>query len=96
MLLNGLFRILVDMAGQFVTSDNVEFAILGHFEVGVGRLAADDADVLQVLNGLFVRIIDVHRHLQVTIAFPGKAPMGFGWLGFDQLIDEILEPVTTA
>lgn len=67
MLLDRLFRILPDMVGEFVASHNVEFPILRHLEIWFRRLAADDADVLKIFNRLSICVIDVDRHLQVTI-----------------------------
>lgn len=67
MLLHGLLRILPDVARQFVTSDHLIFARLGHFEIRTGCLAADYADVLEVFNRLSVSVINVYRHFQGAV-----------------------------
>ena len=67
--LDGLFGVFPDIVGKFVTGNDVVFARLGHLQIGIGRLAADDADTLEILNSLFVCFIQVDGHFQSTVLF---------------------------
>jgi hypothetical protein len=66
-LLDWLFRVLPDVPGKLVASDYLVFAGLGDFEIRIGCLAADNADVLEILDSSLVRIINVDRHFEVAI-----------------------------
>ncbi len=67
MLLDRLFGVFPDIAGQFVTSHDVIFAVFRRFQVGIGGLTTDDADLLKVMNCLLVRVVDVDRHFEGTV-----------------------------
>lgn len=49
-------------------------SVLVGFEIWTRRLAANDADILEILDGLSISIIDVNRHFQSTVLkHPGQS-----------------------